>query len=545
MKVPAEIRAVPRPTNTVVTGDPAHPGPYQFAVHTRKKAVYRPGQTPSPRNGEVIGHIYEGKFVPLKKVDFASQPTVLSYGSAALLQTVLPDLRDDLAAAFPLRQACTILAIAALRIIKPGIPNCRLASAYGRNFLSRFYPGLFLTSNTVGRFCDELGKNLRGQREFFSKRLQRVLGTEHIAIDGTLKQNTSRVNNLSAYSRKARVKGCKDLSVLYAFDIEKREPLCAQVFPGNCLDATVYRDFIRDNGLTRGIILADKGFPSNKIARELETHPELHFMTPLKRNSRRIDELGLTRYDAVLTGDRGAILCAKRQDQNGRFLYGFKDERRAEIERRSYLERRQIKHDFTPEELNKRQERFGTIVIESDQDLPPMTVYRCYADRWLLELVFRRYKDTEALDRTRVQGDNSVYGSEFINLVATIMTVRAVRKAEDSGLLLRMTFGELMEDLTELRRRADAPQDVRYDPDNGWAQPLQHSMDAMVSLGLIPPPPGSAPTPRKRGRPRKQALPDTVPSPMPTRKRGRPRTKPETDAPKRPRGRPRKNPVQP
>ena len=41
--------------------------------------------------------------------------------------------------------------------------------------------------------------------------------------------------------------------------------------------------------------------------------------------------------------------------------------------------------------------------------------YTCYADRWLLELVFNRYKNDEGLDRTNVQNDFPVIGSEFIN----------------------------------------------------------------------------------------------------------------------------------
>ena len=53
------------------------------------------------------------------------------------------------------------------------------------------------------------------------------------------------------------------------------------------------------------------------------------------------------------------------------------------------------------------------------------TVYTAYNDRWLIELVFDRYKNDLGLsDRTRVQGDFSVIGSEFVNFIATIMTCR-------------------------------------------------------------------------------------------------------------------------
>ena len=36
-------------------------------------------------------------------------------------------------------------------------------------------------------------------------------------------------------------------------------------------------------------------------------------------------------------------------------------------------------------------------VFESDQDIDPRAAYLCYDDRWLLELVFNRYKSDECL----------------------------------------------------------------------------------------------------------------------------------------------------
>ena len=65
----------------------------------------------------------------------------------------------------------------------------------------------------------------------------------HVAIDGMLKQDNSGVNDLSKFSYKGRVKGPRDVSVLYAYDIERMEPVCAEVFPGNSIDAASYRSF--------------------------------------------------------------------------------------------------------------------------------------------------------------------------------------------------------------------------------------------------------------------------------------------------------------
>lgn len=49
----------------------------------------------------------------------------------------------------------------------------------------------------------------------------------HLLVDGTLKSDESGVNTLSDLSRKARTKGSRDISVIYAFNLEKKEPVCS------------------------------------------------------------------------------------------------------------------------------------------------------------------------------------------------------------------------------------------------------------------------------------------------------------------------------
>jgi hypothetical protein len=146
-------------------------------------------------------------------------------------------------------------------------------------------------------------------------------------------------------------------------------------------------------------------------------------------------------------------------------------------------------------------------------------VYQCYDDRWLLELVFKRYKSDECLNQTNVQGDFSLIGSEFINFISTVATCRMIRKARTAGLLEKMSYGDMMDDLSSAWRRVDAPQKPASD-DGYWIHTLNTVFDELEALGLSTPAP--KPAPKKRGRPCKGT---------------------EASKPKRPRGRPRKNPL--
>ena len=48
-------------------------------------------------------------------------------------------------------------------------------------------------------------------------------------------------------------------------------------------------------------------------------------------------------------------------------------------------------------------------------------------------------------------------GSEFINFISTVLTCRLIQKARDAGLLNKMSYKDLMDDLSSAWRMVDAP----------------------------------------------------------------------------------------
>jgi hypothetical protein len=129
------------------------------------------------------------------------------------------------------------------------------------------------------------------------------------------------------------------------------------------------------------------------------------------------------------------------------------------------------KHNFDPAKYARKKETFSVIVFESDQDLTGKTVYLCYDDRWLLELVFASYKNDECFDKINVQGDFSLIGSEFINFISTVATCRILIKARTAGLMAGRSYGELMDDLSSAWRLKDAPEPPSSD-DAYWVHTL-------------------------------------------------------------------------
>ena len=447
-------------------------------MRTRIGIKYGASGNPQPINGSIIGHIVDQRFVPVADNVAQVEPDMLSYGAAAFLHGCSADLLNDLYAVYSVTDAQRIMTIAALRVLKPRITAHRMSAEYQRTFLYRYYPGLALSANTASSFFQQLGKDGARRRQFYERRIRAVEADHHIAIDSTLKQDTSKVNDLSTFSRKARVKGCRDISVIYAYDLERQEPVCAEVFTGNSIDAASYRSFIRDNNLRKDIILSDKGFPPRQIAQELAERPELHFITPIKRNDLRIANHQMYEFQGVLANFDKAVFYKKARISTVRFLYAYKDTRKAELEEHSFAEHARKAAAYAREKSS-----FGTIVFESDEDLPPEVVYRCYEDRWQIELVFHRYKNDECRDQTGVQGDFSVIGSEFINFISTALNCRMIHKAESAGLLASSSWSDLLDDLSSAWRRVDGPEPPKSD-DDAWVHTIPKVKTILEKLGL-------------------------------------------------------------
>ena len=515
MSVPEEIRKVPRPKNTVVCVNGN--GINKYVVRQRAGAICKPGRNPMPLNGIVVGHIIDMKFVPVVRKTAEHGPDMLSFGAAAFAESVSEDLLDDLLEVYSPTEAYTIMAIASLRAIKPHICNGRLNSRYKTTFVSVYYNDASMSANSVSRLLEKIGMDGEKRKEFFQKRSARIEKDHHIVIDGMLKKNTSTVNDLSAFSRKARERGREEISVLYAFDLDAMEIICGEVFPGNEADSTAYPAFIKDNNLNRGLIINDKGFPPSSIEAQLKARPDLHFLTPIKRNDSRIKNNNMLEFTGILENIEKRVLYKKQQIKGGRWLYAFMDAGAAGKEESDYIDRARKKNDFSIEDYSKKENMFGVIVLESDMDMDPRVAYLSYHARWQIELVFDFYKNTEQLDQTCVQNDYSVIGNEFVNTITSIITNRMIQKAEKAGLLKENTYGEILDDLNESWRMKSAPPEAHTE-DEFWVHTLVQTFGTLEALGLSIP--EEKPEPKKRGRPRKNP--------------------PLEDKPKRPRGRPPK-----
>lgn len=431
MAVPEEIKRVPRPKSTVVK---EAFGRYLVIKRTSRRV---PGKrTPRVVDLGTIGEIKDGVYVEIRKTPKKREPKrsvdIKDYGSYAVADKAGRPLFEDLRKAFREGDAEKLYAMALLRSVDFDIRDREIKASYETSYLSEALPGVALSENTVASFLKAVGAEYSRIRAFLTDRAKGFAGRTQV-IDGTLKGNNSSVNDFSEFSRKGRVKGSKDISILYSYDLESREPVLMKVYSGNVIDKRSLADFVGTFKPGRSIVVMDKGFGSRSNLKALEALEGLTYVIPLARSSRLLSENGM--YDGISTplgGKDEQVMCKSVDLEGGGRLYSYRDPRVAAEEEVGYMKRKGESLDAGEYEMARK--RFGVISLVSNGRLTCEEVYEAYMGRWEIETMFSMMKDVVGLDTVGVHSDYSVIASEFVNYLAVIISQRVKRLFRETAL---------------------------------------------------------------------------------------------------------------
>ena len=453
MAIPREILEIPRPRNTIVVAYGKNRTMY--AVRERIGCRYENGRR-LPITGKTIGHIICGEYVPKDLSttiqSLSKNPIELKdWANIVLCVNISSFLLKDLLLFYNYSDAIRIYCISILRVCYPGIRDNELSESYEESFLSEMYPNVGISKNTVSVFLNNIGKAYSRICRFMQLRVSKVEKNHHLIIDGTLKTDNSECDTFSEFSRKFKESKAKEISILYAYDLELAEPICCQCFPGNMIDATAYENFINQNEIKRGVIVGDKGFPSSSAKKYFTKNKNLHYLNPLKRNCKYINQYDLTNFTDQLPEDE-SILCKKIKINRYKCIYVFKDINKSYREDCGWLKKAKNNKNFNVGDFNKDRELFGVVIFESNLDTDLSTIYKIYDTRWEIEILMRYYKQTCEFDTTRVHDDYSVIGSEFCNFLSTIITYKLLSLFRSSLLLESHTYKKIMRILHKAKK---------------------------------------------------------------------------------------------
>lgn len=120
------------------------------------------------------------------------------------------DIMDDLRKVYDEKDADTIYSMAILRVRHPGLKNSRMKRDYDESILARIFPSPSMSKNAVSVFLQKIGGAGNRIRGFMKARGSRLPAGALLALDGMLQTDDSDVDNLSAVSRKSKVRGGGD-----------------------------------------------------------------------------------------------------------------------------------------------------------------------------------------------------------------------------------------------------------------------------------------------------------------------------------------------
>lgn len=418
MAIPKEILKIARPSNTIVK----QRGNRYVVVKRTSKRV---GKRVLPVELGTIGEIVDGRYVESAKKRTTKTVDIKDYGEVALCNALGKDLLDELLKVYDRSDAIRLYVMALLRASYGDIKNRDLQLQYETSFASEKYPGVHLSEKAVSAFLQEKGQAYSLICEFMKNRVELFAG-KNIVVDGMLKDYNSEVSSMSEFSRKARTKGSKDLSLLYAFDPESKELIAAKSYADNMLDQTTIKDFVSEYQINKGLIIFDKGFWNEELFEDIDKKEGLSYIIPLKQNSKFIKNYEMDNPTEVLQGyEDGTILYKKVRMQNGKYLYAFRDPKLASEQEIAYVQQGKKKDKFDAERYTEKKSLFGLIVFKSKANIDPLIVYLAYSQRWSIEIFFNLYKNIMDRDTVNVHGDYRLYATEFINFLSTIISSRA------------------------------------------------------------------------------------------------------------------------
>ena len=417
MGVPQEIRAVPRPKNTVVT-DTGGKGPLRYCVRERNKAV-RTAKGFQPRNGKVIGHIVDGAFVPVSSRMKAKERRTL--GCALLVADLGADLRARLAAHLGDKDADLVLALASLGILHPDLGEDLRAAQYKASLASLVFPGLDLSEKSIHALYAKIGK--KGADELF-RSLGQAKGSDTSSY--LLLMPMECPATLAAFGKDA----CKD----------NGPGLCLALQDGDTGFEPVYGRLLdmKGEGLPGAATCCDTGCTlftaseaSSESLRSLARERGLHYLVPVKWDDKLCKKLS---FDDLEVVDGVDTPCRKKRSPDDEYLYAFAGSPAAPA--------KQAQSQTQGKKKKNKKARENVRVFRSDVDLPLSCIPALAHEEALWQRILAHLAPLLLSACTLKERERE--GAGLVFLVTALVLRRIVQRAHDTGLLGKTHMGRIL-----------------------------------------------------------------------------------------------------
>ena len=417
MGVPQDIRAVPRPKNTVVI-DTGGKGSLRYCVRARTKAV-RTAKGFQPRNGKVIGHIVDGAFVPVSSRMKAKERRTL--GCALLVADLDADLRARLAAHLGDKDADLVLALASLGILHPDLGEDLRAAQYKASLASLVFPGLDLSEKSIHALYAKIGK--KGADELF-RSLGQAKGSDTSSY--LLLMPMECPATLAAFGKDA----CKDNGPGLCLALQDGDTGFEPVY-GRLLDMKGESLPRAATGCDTGCTLFTASEASSESLRFLARERGLHYLVPVKRDDKLCKKLS---FDDLEVVDGADTPCRKKRSPDDEYLYAFAGSPAAPA--------KQAQSQTQGKKKKNKKARENVRVFRSDVDLPLSCIPALAHEEALWQRILAHLAPLLLSACTLKERERE--GAGLVFLVTALVLRGIVQRAHDTGLLGKTHMGRIL-----------------------------------------------------------------------------------------------------
>lgn len=478
MGVPQDIRAVPRPRNTVVV-DTGSKGRLRYAVRERTSPV-RTSRGLQPRNGKIIGHIVDGSYIPAQAKKAA--PCLLNLGCSWLVADLAQDVRKELASHWGQTDADLVLALASLGIMQPhlGFDLMDMHDAlYRLSLASLVFPGLDLSPEHIHALLARLGKDT-GRLFCAGHNQKEGQGPEeNVSLPPfLLRIPVCAASTLAQTGGNPREDGGRTLFLKLAPRTKSFAVLAGYLEETDALDRSSSSDRLLDMlcGTTFFSAREEASIDAAKSLQGLVAQECFsHALLPVSGEDKLVKKLSRDEFELLEDMDMSG---KKRRSPDGDHVYAFRCTGGQATQEQGRKKKKGKKSAQGSDDVQ---------AFRSDLDLPLPLVASLIREEKLWQRILAHLQPLVASCATLEAGERQ--GAGLVCLVAALVLRKMVQRAEETHLLARMRPGRILALLATFFCHAQATSQGRYACEQ-FRPPLSpESSEVLQALGLACPSP--------------------------------------------------------
>lgn len=426
------------------------------------KTVYdKARKGPKKISGKLLGRITEQEgLIPSgkRKLEQAlkqrnvSHPVCKEFGVSALVVQRFSQFMYVLQTTFPDHWSA-IIEIAYCRFVYHSpLKNMpfRLEQSYLPELLGIRHLAEKAVSGTLNAIGGMHAQQLQYMKSFISK-------DEYLLMDATHIMSNSNLITLARKGYNSQMNFDPQFNLMYLYSAKTNMPVYYRLLGGNIREVRAFKNCLLESGIRDAIIVADKGFYSQKNV-DLLVEEKLRFILPLKRDNQLIDysllESNTFKEQTLYFEYEKRIIWYQEYKVGKLSMFEYLDENLKLNEEKDYLRRIQTHPEsYTIEDYHNKRNTFGTITMLTNlRRKTAEDVYLTYKSRMSIEVMFDGMKNILEADHTYMQNEQTLHGWMFINHIVLQWYQTLYIELKNKGLLKKYSVNDYIQALTDVKK---------------------------------------------------------------------------------------------